>query len=166
VSVRRYARASPKVDYCFTGMSTIKVFLKTSNGTFTLEKGDFKLNANGRLPLREIMQLWSVNDLVWIEMDEPVLCCSDGYSEMSFQFAAGKSLDLSGTDVKSGQKIESSRAEIAVPTKKTEKPKVEASPDFKTTHERAEEERLLRNLNKDNSKEAKEAQEAAKKVMV
>jgi len=145
-------------------MSTVKVFLKTSNGTYTLEKDDFKLNANGRLPLRDIMHKWSVKDLVWIEMEEPLNVCTDGYSEMSFQFAANKTLDLSGTDVKTGQKIESSRAEIALPTKKAEKPKVEASTDHKTSAERTEEERLLRNLNKDNSAEAKEAAEKAKQA--
>jgi hypothetical protein len=75
-------------------------------------------------------------------MEEKLEICKDGYSEMKFAFAAGKSLDIGGTSLKTNQPVE--RHEIAVPMKKQEPaPKLEHSTDLKTQAERAEEDRSV-----------------------
>lgn len=44
-------------------MSKITVVLKTAQGSFQLEKGEYTLDANGRLPLKKIMEDWNVKGL-------------------------------------------------------------------------------------------------------
>lgn len=74
-------------------------------------------------------------------MEEKLAVCVDGYSEMKFGFAAGKSIELSGTSLKTNQPMELN--EIPVPMKPHEPAaKLEKSGDLKTQAERAEEERF------------------------
>lgn len=69
-------------------MSTVTVQLVTKDGQLVVEK-QVPLNANGQINLADLGREWKAQNFVWVDAEQPLNELRDGWSDVSFSFAAG-----------------------------------------------------------------------------